>query len=381
MARETDDILMTPELAEYFGAMGFAAARSTTRPGMRGLGEEPTAVAVSVVQKGLNYLTGAGLLVDNNYGPNTARALTSWIRTLPAAARVGYSLAPSTDRPYPHWLYIAPRAIPLALEQAATQPARPTTVVGPDTARTTLAQAAQQFQTDVNIAPSFNSIIETYARANSNQVPVEASNAYVNWYRSTLRTRDMIVGKMRSSRPLQAAITAREPGSIVSQMASTLSTMRPASPNIPASGAAPAVTLGIIWTAPLVLGVVIAVGATVVLTVYEVAQIVESYNLRARLETTLAALRARTVTPRDVPELPGGGEAQVEPGHGPPGGTPTSASPFDWVKWLAIGLGVVAAGLVVYKVADVYSEEQQRKGTASSGWKTGRAQRRLSPGA
>lgn len=368
MARE-DDILLTPELAAFLGEFGHSVAPGSRSNGRARLGQatgagaEAQAIAVNVVQKGLNYLARINLRIDNDYGPSTAQALVAWIMTLPAAARQSYRIAPSSDR---RWLYITPNVISQALAEAAARPARTRASPSPNT----LSKMAQRVQNAYTEAAGFKVAIERYAAAHNNRVPANLRPAFVAWYRSVVAMQDVLVAHLRSDQTLISAINMRESGRyIVSQLATELERGRPVLPNstiedapavqaqlgqVPPQAAAVAVTGA--FPPLIVLGIVIAVGIGVVLTATEVRKMVESANLLARLKAIIAALGGH-ITPEVVPRLPGGSAS--------PEGRPRDeqeAPPLDWLKYLAWAAGLLVGGLVVYKIVDVYGEEQERKG-------------------
>lgn len=348
-----DDILMTPELASFLGEFGHDV-RPGARPHRRigrlgqatGAGAEAQAIATNVVQKGLNYLQRINLRVDNDYGPATQQALVSWINTLPVAARQAYRIVPATDR---HWLYITPNAISDTLREAAARPARARATT--TASSNTLSKAAQELQNCYTSAVEFKQIIERYAATHSGRVPSGLRAPYVAWYEATLSLQNAIVARLRSDQTLISAINLREGGRYIpSQLATDLEAARPELPNV-ATDEGTQIRTGLGAFPPIIiLGIVIAVGVTIVLTAYEIQQMVAASNLRARLEATLRALQTGTVRPQDVPDLPGGARDQ------PPEPTP----PFDWIKWLAIALGIGVAGFAVYKITESSDEKPSR---------------------
>lgn len=346
-----------PEFASYLGEFArqaparprFGTRRHPREVLFAGFGEEPVAISVRLVQKGLNFLQRAGLRVDGTYGASTQRALFAWVQSLPAAARTGWTSAPSTDK---KWLYVKPGAIATTLTEAASRPAR-----APVSAASgmTLAAAAQALQNGYNDGAEFKTRIERLAARSGGRIPSALANSYLAWFNALLGMQAMIVTRLETDTRLGQAIATREAGrTTASQMAATLRAERPDTPQVQVEGAAPTAQLAGGAALFVVAGVLVVVAVAYVLIAPEVAKVRQAEERTAQLRLTLAAAERHVITPAQVQPII---DATAPPA--PPPADEQPPGPFDWVKWLAIAAGVVAAGFVGYEIVKTVREEKK----------------------
>jgi hypothetical protein len=333
---------MSPELAEYLAA--FAEAEASTNGARAELAQAPQALAARLVQRALNVLNSAGLTEDGDWGSLSAAAFDSWVQTLHASVRSGVRLSPSQDR---RFVYVSPDAVRATLEEAG---ARAIPRVTDRVTTASLSRAAQVLSNAYAKSPVWARRVEEYAQRNQGRLPGPLVDAYRGWYQSVLALQAIVVQKLRTDRTLAAAIQQREAGrTSAAMLASQLERERPEMPVVQAAQTI-RTELGAWAQAVAWLGIVIAVGGTVVFTVREARAANDALQRTRQVNSIIAGLGGPgRLRPQDIPQLPGGAQQQAgEAGRERARGERESAE-SDWLKWTVIGVAVLVAGALAYQ--------------------------------